>query len=68
VTTTRGGAAEGSPREGGPIAPWRLLTTHTGADPADARRIVSFYRRRWIIEELFRTLKTKGFVPVVWKT
>lgn len=30
-------------------------------DAADARRIVSFYRRRWIIEELFRTLKTKGF-------
>ena len=54
-------ATEVDPPEGVPIAHWRLLTTHTVADPADARRIVSFYRQRWIIEELFRTLKTKGF-------
>ncbi|HSD35509.1 MAG TPA: transposase [Alphaproteobacteria bacterium] len=52
-------AAEVDPPEGVPIAPWRLLTTHTVA--AAARRIVAFSRRRWLIEELFRTLKTKGF-------
>ena len=61
VTLTLVEAAEVDPPAGVPIAHWRLLTTHTVADAADARRIVSFYRRRWIIEELFRTLKTKGF-------
>ena len=30
-------------------------------DIADARRIVGFYRQRWTIEQLFRTLKTQGF-------
>ena len=61
VTLTLVEAAEVDPPEGVPTAHWRLLTTHTVADAADARRIVSFYRQRWIIEELFRTLKTKGF-------
>jgi DDE family transposase len=40
---------------------WRLLTTHAVASLGDARRIVDFYRMRWIIEEFFRTLKTAGF-------
>jgi hypothetical protein len=42
-------------------AHWRLLTTHKVNDIADARRIVGFYRQRWTIEQLFRTLKTQGF-------
>jgi len=42
-------------------AHWLLLTTHAVGDVADARRIVGFYRRRWTIEQLFRTMKTKGF-------
>jgi hypothetical protein len=42
-------------------AHWRLLTTHSVADATDARRIADFYRQRWIIEQLFRTLKTQGF-------
>lgn len=54
-------AAEVDPPEGAAIAHWRLLTSHKVADAADARRIVGFYRHRWIIEQLFRTLKTKGF-------
>jgi Transposase DDE domain len=58
VTLTLVEALDVDPPEGVPIAHWRLLTTH---DAADARRIVSFYRERWIIEQLFRTLKTKGF-------
>ena len=37
------------------------MTSHGVADLADARRIVGFYRRRWIIEEVFRSLKTRGF-------
>jgi hypothetical protein len=40
---------------------WLLLTSHELADGAEARRIVGFYRLRWIIEEYFRTLKTAGF-------
>jgi hypothetical protein len=54
-------AVEVAPPPDQPPAHWRLLTTHHVADPADARRIVSFYRQRWVIEQLFRTLKTKGF-------
>jgi len=40
---------------------WLLLTTHQVNDVADARRIIGFYRLRWTIEQLFRTMKTKGF-------
>jgi hypothetical protein len=42
-------------------AHWRLLTTHAVNTLADARTIVSFYRQRWTIEQLFRTYKTQGF-------
>ncbi len=52
---------EVDPPAGRPGAHWRLLTTHAVNDLADARRIAGFYRRRWAIEQLFRTLKTKGF-------
>jgi hypothetical protein len=61
VTLTLVEAREVDPPAGAPSAPWRLLTTHAVADAADARRIVGFYRQRWTIEQLFRTLKTKGF-------
>jgi hypothetical protein len=47
--------------EGETAAHWRLLTTHKVADIEAARRIVGFYRKRWTIEQLFRTAKTKGF-------
>ena len=40
---------------------WRLLTTHVLTSPDQARRIVDLYRKRWVIEEFFRTLKTAGF-------
>lgn len=40
---------------------WRLLTTHAVESLADAERIIGFYRRRWIIEQVFRTLKSQGF-------
>ena len=54
-------AREINPPAGEEPAHWRLLTTHAVGDAADARRIVGFYRRRWTIEQLFRTAKTKGF-------
>jgi len=50
-----------NPPEGEEAATWFLLTTHRVTDIADARRIIGFYRLRWTIEQLFRTMKTKGF-------
>jgi hypothetical protein len=48
------------PAEGEPVH-WRLLTTHAVESLGEARRVLDLYRRRWIIEEFFRTLKTAGF-------
>jgi hypothetical protein len=53
--------SEIDPPEGEEPALWFLLTTHQVNDIADARRIIGFYRMRWTIEQLFRTMKTKGF-------
>lgn len=39
---------------------WRLLTTHRVACLPDALRCVDWYRQRWHIEQLFRTLKRQG--------
>jgi hypothetical protein len=40
---------------------WRLLTTHPAANAEAAWRIVEWYKRRWLIEQFFRVLKTQGF-------
>jgi hypothetical protein len=61
VTLTLVDVREVSPLEDGEPIHWRLLTTHTVTNAAEARRIVAFYRMRWSIEEFFRTLKTSGF-------
>jgi hypothetical protein len=45
----------------GELIHWRLLTTHVLTSSDQARRIVDLYRKRWTIEEFFRTLKTAGF-------
>jgi hypothetical protein len=37
---------------------WRLLTTHTVMTAEQALQIVSWYRLRWTIEQVFRTLKS----------
>ena len=50
-----------NPPDGEAPALWFLLTTHRVGDIADARRMIGFYRSRWTIEQLFRTMKTKGF-------
>ena len=52
---------EVSSNHGGKPIHWRLLTTRVLTTPEQARRIVELYRKRWIIEEFFRTLKTAGF-------
>jgi hypothetical protein len=49
------------PQDGSTPVHWRLLTTHAVATMDDARRVISLYRTRWMIEEFFRTLKTAGF-------
>jgi hypothetical protein len=40
---------------------WRLLTTHAVTSAEQALAVAELYRRRWAIEQLFRTLKTQGF-------
>jgi hypothetical protein len=40
---------------------WRLLTTTPVDDPSAALAVADLYRRRWAIEQLFRTMKTQGF-------
>jgi hypothetical protein len=39
---------------------WRLLTTHAIADAAAAWQIVGWYQLRWVIEQLFRVMKSQG--------
>lgn len=48
------------PPEGEPAVRWCLLTTHAVMELADALRVVGWYRRRWTIEQVFRTLKGQG--------
>jgi hypothetical protein len=52
---------EVSPPADGAEIHWRLLTTRPVADAAEAWAIAELYRKRWAIEQLFRTLKTQGF-------
>ena len=52
---------EVSSLRGGEPIHWRLLTTHAIRSAKQARRIVDLYRKRWTIEEFFRTLKSAGF-------
>lgn len=40
---------------------WRLWTNHSINNLEDALRIIGYYIERWNIEELFRTVKKKGF-------
>lgn len=48
-------------RHGGEPLHWRLLTTWHVSDLNEALVVIGFYRCRWLIEQLFRTMKTQGF-------
>src|ERR1700737_455995 len=52
---------EPDPQPGTEPLHWRLLTTHPVANAEQAWRIVEWYKRRWLIEQFFRVLKTQGF-------
>src|SRR5437667_5912570 len=52
---------EVDPQAGTEPLHWRLLTTHPVANAEQAWRIVEWYKRRWLIEQFFRVLKTQGF-------
>ena len=60
ITLTLVEAREVAPPAGRPALLWRLLTTHTVSNAADAEEIVNLYRLRWRIEQFFRTLKSDG--------
>jgi Transposase DDE domain len=53
-------AVERDPPAGVEPIHWRLLTTHAVDDVAMAWQIVDWYRLRWIIEQLFRLMKSDG--------
>lgn len=52
---------ESDPPPGEAGVHWRLVTTHAITSEAEAWAAADLYRRRWAIEQLFRTMKTQGF-------
>jgi hypothetical protein len=46
------------PPEGTEPVHWRLMTTHEVTTVEQARQIVTWYRMRWIIEQVFRSMKS----------
>jgi hypothetical protein len=61
VTMTVVVVREVAPPAGVEPVRWVLLTTHAVASVQEALTVVGWYRKRWLIEQLFRTLKTHGF-------
>jgi hypothetical protein len=51
---------EVDPPEGVEPLHWRLVTTHEITDTAKAWQVVGWYQARWIIEQLFRVMKSQG--------
>jgi len=51
---------EPHPPKGAKPIHWLLLTTHKVDSIAAAWQIVAWYKRRWIIEQFFRSMKNQG--------
>ena len=51
-------ANEDHPPEGQKAVSWTLVTTMPATTLAEAAKMVDYYRRRWVIEEYFKVLKT----------
>ena len=51
---------EVDPPEGAEPLHWRLVSTHEITDAAKAWQVVGWYQARWIIEQLFRVMKSQG--------
>lgn len=49
---------EPNPPLGEPAVDWKLLTTEPIDTAADVERVIDIYRKRWLIEEFFKALKT----------
>jgi hypothetical protein len=60
VRLTRVEVVERDPPAGVEPLHWRLLTTHAIPSVEAAWQIVAWYKLRWVIEQLFRILKTQG--------
>lgn len=50
----------GTTPEGVAPVEWKLLTSHEVGSIEDAMRIVRWYRLRWLIEEVFAVIKSRG--------
>lgn len=61
VAVTLVDVREEAPPPGQTPLHWRLITTLAVTNAAEAFAVADLYRRRWAIEQLFRTMKTKGF-------
>src|SRR5580693_2452284 len=58
VTVAVVDVCEIDPPDGAEPVHWRLLTTHSVGTASEARQIVAWYRLRWTIEQVFRSLKS----------
>lgn len=58
VTVTVVDVCEIDPPAGQDAVHWRLLSTHPVDSAAEARQVVAWYRLRWTIEQVFRSLKS----------
>ncbi len=61
VTLTYIDLREETPPDGVKPVHWRLLTSYDIINVTDALDVAERYAKRWRIEELFRTMKRKGF-------
>jgi hypothetical protein len=60
VTVVQAAQREDTVRAGENRVEWNLYTNRSVTSAEQAREIVEIYKSRWLIEELFRTVKSEG--------